>query len=168
MLQVEQVLHHLLTTVSKMFRRVAIAFGSVFIIAIAVTEGLAAVLTKQFPPSGLTHVVAVIIGFSLGLNVALAVGIEEGLRGFIALIRDVAKVTEEAAVKVAREVEKEGGQLLHAAEHEASNLAHGVGGAVQGIERGAVTAVRDVAEVPGRVIGGIERRITGQGTEQSS
>ncbi len=159
MLQVENILHHLLTTLSRTFRRVAVGFGAVFVGAVVVVEGVAIALTGgKFPPTGFTHVVAVIIGFSLALNVALVIAIEEGLRGFIELMRDVARVTEEAAKKVVGEVEKEGGQLLHAAEHEAQNLAHG-----------AATAVRDAARVPGQIIGGIEggvqgieRRVTGQ------
>ncbi len=158
MLQVETVLKHLLTTVGRMFRRVAISFVSVFIIVAAAVEAAGSLLTKQVPAGGLTHVVAVVVGFSLALNVGLAVAIEEGLRGFIHLIQEVAKVTEEAAVKVA-----------HAAEHELGAVAHSAGHVVQDIERGAVTAARDVAHLPGQIVGGIEggvqgieRRVTGQ------
>lgn len=156
MLQVEIIFRHLLGTVGRMFRRVAISFGIVFLATSAISEGVAAVLTKQFPPTGLTHVAALVIGFSWGLIVALAVGIEEGLRGFIHLIEDVVKATEKAAVKIGEEIGKEGGQLLHAAEHEAQSLAQGAGRVVQGVERSASTAVRDVAGIPGRILGGVE------------
>jgi general stress protein YciG len=165
MLQVEAIFKHLLTVVGKMFRRVATSFAITFVAAAAITEAVASVLTKQFPPDSLTHVTAVIIGFGWGLVVALAVAIEEGLRGFIGLIEEVAKATEQAAVKLGQEIGKEGGQLVRGVEHEAQQLASGAGRVVQSVERGTVTAVKDVAGVPGRVIGGIEggvERLTGR------
>jgi hypothetical protein len=174
MLQVETVLKHLLETVGRMFRRVAVGFTAVFIAGIVIVEGVSSALSKQFPATGLTHVVAVVVGFSLALNVALAIAIEEGLRGFITLIREVATAAEREAVKVVHEVEKDGGAIFRAVEHEAGQFAQGAGHVVQGIERGAVTAARDVAHVPGEIIGGveggvqgIERRITGQGTDRN-
>jgi|GEM_PF-2686073 len=173
MLQVEIVLKHLLTTVGRMFRRVAISFAAVFVVVFAVGEGIGAALTKEFPGTGLTHAVAIIIGFSLALNVALAIAIEEGLRGFIALVQDVAKATEKVVENVAHEVVKDGGQLFQAAEHEISTLTHDAGHLVQNIEHGAVVAARDVIRVPGQIIGGveggvqgIERRFTSTPTEQ--
>ncbi len=161
MLQVETIFKHLLTTVGKLFRRVAMSFLVTFLIAAGATEVVASVLTKQFPPASLTHVTAVVIGFGWGLVVGLAVAIEEGLRGFIVLIEEVGKATEQAAVKLGKEIGKEGGQLIHAAEHEAQTLASGAGRVVQSVERGAVTAVKDVAHVPGEIIGGVEQRFGG-------
>src|SRR5579875_1759438 len=158
MLQVETIFRHLLTTVGRLFRRVATAFGITFVIAAGATEGVAGVLTKHFPPDSLTHVTAAVVGFGWALVVALAVAIEEGLRGFVLLIEEVAKATEQAAVKLGKEVVKEGEQVLHGVEHEASALAHGAGHVVQSVERGAVTAVKDVAHVPGQIVGGIEQR----------
>ena len=166
MLQVEAIFKHLLTVVGKLFRRVAAAFGITFLIAAGATEGVAGALTHSFPPSSLTHVTAVVIGFGWGLVVGLAVAIEEGLRGFIGLIEEVAKATEQAAVKLGKEIGKEGGQLLHGVEHEAQQLAQGTGRVVQAVERGAATAVKDAVGIPGRVIGGIEHtaeRLTGHG-----
>ncbi|MBA3824461.1 MAG: hypothetical protein H0X24_11275 [Ktedonobacterales bacterium] len=174
MLQVETIFKHLLTTVGKMFRRVATSFLVTFAGLVVVVEGVAVALAKgQFPPAALTHVVAVVIGFGFGLAVALAVAIEEGLRGFIVLIEEVAKTTERAAVSLGREIGKDGGQLLRAAEHEAGVLAQGAGRVVQSVERGASTAVRDVAHLPGQIISGaenaghsIEERFTGGGGQQ--
>lgn len=170
MLQVETILHHLLSTVGTMFRRVAIGFSGVFLSVIIIVEGIAAALTKEFPPTGLTHLVAVVIGFSLALNVALAIAIEEGLRGFIALIQDVVKVTEAAAKRVGEEVLKDGGSFVRAAEHEFSTLAQGAGRLAQNVEHGAATALRNAEHIPGQIINGveggvqgIERRITGTG-----
>ncbi len=179
MLQVEKVLHHLLEMVGKMFRRVTIAFLSVFAAAVIIVEGVNFGLTLHFG-SGLVHVVAVVIGFSLALNVALAVMIEEGLRGFLALIRELAKDAEQLAGRVAKEVVKDGGQVVQFAEHELQAAATGTGrlvqaverggaSALQGLEHGAATAVRNAEQLPGRLIGGtehavqgLERRITGQ------
>jgi hypothetical protein len=161
MLQIETIFKHLLTTVGKLFRRVATSFLITFVIAAAATEAVAALLTKQFPPAPLTHVTAAVIGFGWGLVVGLAVAIEEGLRGFILLIEEVGKATEQAAVKLGKEIGHEGGQLIHAAEHEAQTLASGAGHVVQSVERGAVTAVKDVAHAPGEIIGGIEQRFGG-------
>jgi len=171
MLQVETIFKHLLTTVGKMFRRVATSFLVTFLGAVAITEGVAIPLSDgKFPPATLTHVVAVVIGFGFGVAVALAVAIEEGLRGFITLIEEVAKTTERAAVSLGREIGKDGGALLRAAEHEAGALAQGAGRVVQSVERGAATAVRDVAHLPGQIIHGaenagrgLEERITGGG-----
>jgi hypothetical protein len=168
MLQVEAILHRLLSTVGRMFRRVAIGFGGVFVAGAAITEGVSAAITRDFP-TALTHVVAVVVGFSLALNVALAIAIEEGLRGFIHLMQDVIKATEKAAEKVVGEVVKEGGALVRGAENEIGQIAHGAGHLVQNVEHGAVTAVKDVVHIPGQIISGIEggvqsveRRITGQ------
>ncbi len=165
-MQVEAIFKHLLTVVGKMFRRVATSFGITFLAAAAITEAIAVPLTKQIPPSSVTHITAVVIGFGWGLVVALAVAIEEGLRGFIGLIEEVAKATEKAAVNLGKEIGKEGGVLLHGAEHEAQNLAQGAGRLVQSVERGASTAVKDVVSLPGRVVGGVEHtaeRLTGRG-----
>ncbi len=174
MLQVETIFKHLLTTVGKMFRRVATSFLVTFLGAVVIVEGASVALTKgQFPPASLTHVVAVVIAFGFGLAVALAVAIEEGLRGFIVLIEEVAKTTEHAAVALGREIGKDGGQLIRAAEREASVLAQGAGHVVQSVERGAVTAARDVAHLPGQIIQGaenagrgLEDRFTGGGGQQ--
>jgi hypothetical protein len=166
MLQVETIFRHLLTTVGKLFRRVATAFGITFLLSAGATEAVAGVLTKHFPPDSLTHVTAAVVGFGWGLVVGLAVAIEEGLRGFVLLIEEVAKATEQAAVKLGKEVAKEGGVLIQGVEHEAQALAHGAGHVVQSVERGASTAVKDVVHVPGQVIGGIEQRFGG-GQNQS-
>lgn len=174
MLQVETVLKHLLETVGRMFRRVAISFAAVFVAGIVIVEGVSSALSREFPATGLTHVVAVVVGFSLALNVALAIAIEEGLRGFITLIREVATAAEREAVKVVQEVAKDGGAVLRTVERDVEQFAQGAGHVVQGIERGAVTAARDVARVPGEVIGGveggvqgIERRFTGQSNDNN-
>lgn len=172
MLQVEIVMRHLLTIVGKMFRRVATAFGIVFVVVAGAVEGLAYVFT-QAVPTGLTHVVAIALGFSMGLTVSLAVAIEEGLRGFIKLIEEVVKATEVAAKKIGEEIIHEGGQLVQGVEHEAQSLVHGAGHLTQGIERGAATAVRDVVQAPGHIIQGaehlaqgVEQRITGHHGDQ--
>jgi hypothetical protein len=154
MMQIEVIFKHLLTIVGKLFRRVAASFAVTFLIAAGATEVVAGVLTKTFPPSALTHVTAAVIGFGWGLVVGLAVAIEEGLRGFVLLIEEVAKATEKAVVSVGKEIGKEGGQLLHSA-----------GNVVQSVERGAATAVRDVAHIPGEIAGGVEhaaQRLTGR------
>jgi hypothetical protein len=168
LLQIEAILHHLLATVGTMFRRIALGFSGVFVVTVGLVEGAAMGLTGQVPPTGLTHVVAVVIGFSLGLNVALAIAIEEGLRGFIHLIKDVSKATEEGAKKLGQEILKDGGALVRAVEHEAGALAQGAGHLAQNVEHGAVTAARDATHLPGQLIGGaegmvqqIERRLTG-------
>jgi hypothetical protein len=169
MLQIETIFRHLLSSVGKMFRRIAVSFLTTFAGAFVIVEGASVAINNgHFPPESLTHVVAVTIGFLGGLVVALAVAIEEGLRSFITLIEEVAKTTERAALNLGREIGKEGGQLIRAAEHEAGALASGAGHIVQSVERGASTAVRDVAHLPGQIIQGaenagrsIEERFTG-------
>lgn len=159
MMQIEVIFKHLLTIVGKLFRRVAASFGVTFLIAAGATEAVAGSLTHQFPPSPLTHVTAAVIGFGWGLVVGLAVAIEEGLRGFILLIEEVGKATEKAVVSVGKEIGKEGEHLLHSA-----------GNVVQSVERGAATAVRDVAHLPGEIIGGVEhtvQRVTGHAQNPS-
>jgi hypothetical protein len=163
MLQVEAILHHLLSTVGRMFRRIAIGFGSALVLTVGAVEGIALALTKDLQPSALTHVVALILGFSIAFNVALAIAIVEGIHSFIILISDVGKATEEAAKKVGTVIASEGAVLAHEAEH-----------IVQNVEHGAVTAARDIAHIPGQIIGGveggvqgIERRIAGSGDTTS-
>jgi hypothetical protein len=138
--QIEVIFRHLLTLVGRMFRRAAAAFALTFVVAVAITEAVASVLTNHFPPDPLTHVTAAIIGFSWGIVVSLAIAIEEGLRGFVVLIEDLAKTTERAADRIGREIAKEGGHLL------------------QGVEHGVSTAVRDVTSgvIPGAMIGAVE------------
>lgn len=163
MLQVERILHHLLDTVKRTFRRVAVSFASVFVAAIAVVEGTGFALTGHFG-EGLVHLVAVVIGFSLALNVALAIAIEEGLRGFLALIKDVAVATEKAV---------EGGVKL--AEHELGDLAHSAGHLAQNAEHSVATVLKRAEQLPGQATGaiegavqGIERRFGGGGQEPPS
>jgi hypothetical protein len=126
MSQVEAILHHLLVSIGTTFRHVAIAFGATFLAGAAVIEAVAALLTKQFPPASLTHVVAAILALSLAFNAALVVAFQEGIRDFIQLLGDVAKSTEEAATKAVQGVEKAGDELLHAGEHGAQSVAHAI------------------------------------------
>lgn len=165
MQQVEKVLHHLLEMVGKMFRRVAISFGAVFVATAAIVEGAGFFLNNYKFDNSLVHVVAVIVGFSFALNVALAVMIEEGLRGFLALIRELTKDAEKLVERVGGAALKEGQQIVHFAEHEAGQLASGAGRLVQSVEKGASTALRGAEQLPGHLasgVQGLERRITGQ------
>lgn len=173
MLQVEKVLHHLLETVGKMFRRVAVSFGIVFLASIAIVEGLGFALTGKFGES-LVHVVAIVIGFSLAINVALAIAIEEGLRGLLNLIKELATDAEKVAAAAGGFALREGSQFASLAEREAGQLAQGAGHLVQSVEHGAATAVRGAEHLPGQIIGGIEggvqgveRRVTGQDAAKS-
>lgn len=169
MQQVQTILHSLLSTVGSMFRRIAIGFGSVFLVSLVAVEGIATALTSKFPPTGLTHVVAVVIGFSLALNVAFAVAIEEGLRGLVKIIEDLIKGAERAAIAIEKEVTKEGGEVLGLVRTEATRALHGSEHLLQNAEHGAATLARDAIHLPGEAVsaveGGfqaIERKVTGQ------
>ncbi len=172
MKELSKILKHLLSTLSHMFRRVATAFAGVFVASFLIVEGSAAFLTKQFPPATLTHVVAILFGFSFGLVVSLLIAIEEGIRGLITIVEEVAVEAEHVASTVLKDVEKGASTLVKGIEHGGETVGHETGHILQSIGGGAGNLLKEAEKLPERALGavegtvsGIERKFTGQHDE---
>ncbi len=136
-------------------------------------EGTAAFLTKQFPPATLTHVVAILLGFSFGMNVSLIIAIEEGIRGLITVVEEVAVEAEHVASTVLKDVEKGASTLVKGIEYGGEAVGHETGHIFQSIGSGAGNLLKDAEKLPERALGavegtvtGIERKFTGQHDEE--
>src|SRR5258708_21656686 len=91
---------HVLGGILHALRAVALAFIIVAVLAAGATEGIAALLTKQFPPSGPTHLAAAALAIAFGYAAAITVAVEEILRPLIPAlaegIQEAHKLVKEA------------------------------------------------------------------------
>lgn len=171
----KDVLHAFLHAV----RSVLITAVIVFIVVALATEVIAAVLTHQVIPSGLTHLVAAALGIAFAYAVAITVAIEELLRAMIKAIElavaESEKLAKEAVVVAERAgqfAERElaqgaqaafrdasalgagaahlAGNVVGGVAHEAQSLEHGAMGAIGGVAHGAHAAEQGlVSRLPG-------------------
>lgn len=137
---------HVLGGILHAIRAIALAFIIVALLAAAATEGIAAALTHQFPPSGATHLAAAALAIAFGYAAAITVAIEEILRTIIKAFEVVIQEAERLGKEAIEEAEK----LGRGAIGEAEKLGHGAL-----IDAGAVG--RTVSGVVGGVVGGVGR-----------
>src|SRR5579875_3319175 len=99
---------HVLGGILHALRAVALAFIIVAILAAAATEGVGFALTKQFPPSGPTHLAAAALAIAFGYAAAITVAIEEILRTMIKAFEYVVQEAEKLGKEAIEEAEKFG------------------------------------------------------------
>lgn len=136
----KDVLHAFLHAV----RSVLITAVVVFIVVALATEVIAAVLTHQIIPSGLTHLVAAALGIAFAYAVAITVAVEELLRAMIKAI--------ELAVAESEKLAKE---AVVAAEHAGQFAERELGQGAQAAFRDAGALGTGVARLAGNVVGGV-------------
>lgn len=134
---------HILGGLLKAFRAIALTGLIVALLTAAATEGVAVVLTKEFPPSGLTHLAAAALAIAFGYAAAITVAIEEILRTIIRAFELVIQEAEKLGKEAAHEAEKLGRMAIldaekagHAAINDAGILGRTVTGAVSGVVGG--------------------------------
>lgn len=163
----------------RALRAVLVTGLIVFVVVALATEVIAAVLTHQIIPNGLTHLVAAALGVAFGYAAAITVAIEELLRAMIKAIELAVEESEKLAVDAIKEAEilgqkaeeelvrgargimNEAGVLGHGTAalasgvvgglaHEAQSLERGVGGLVGGVAHGAQSVEHGIAaRLPG-------------------
>jgi hypothetical protein len=139
---------HILGSLERAFRLMALWGLIVGVIAGLTTEGIGAYLTREFPPSGATHLAAAAIAITFGYAVAVTVAIGEILRGIIHGIELIVKESEQLAQEgiheaelLAQRGEQEALRLGRAALGDAAALEHGVADRFRGMERGVASHV---------------------------
>lgn len=153
---------HILVSIERAFRVMAITG---FIVAIVVglgTEAIGSLLTQQIPAGGFTHLAAAALAIAFGYAVAVTVAIGEILRGLIKSIELVVQESERA-IKIGLEevegmVQHAEGEALHvgrAALHDAAAVGRGVIGGAESLEHGVAQRVHGAEQglanhLPGR------------------
>lgn len=145
----------------RALRAVLISGVVVFIVVALATEVIAAILTQQIIPSGLTHLVAAALGVAFAYAVAITVAFLEMLRAMITIIELAIKESEklaEEAVQVAEKAgqfaERELAQGAQAAVREGAALAQGASHLAGNVASGAVHSVQSVEQGAAGLIGG--------------
>jgi hypothetical protein len=137
---------HVLGGILHALRAVALAFIIVAVLAAGATEGIATLLTKQFPPSGPTHLAAAALAIAFGYAAAITVAVEEILRtiirAFEVVIQEAEKLGKEAvqeAEKIGRGAVSDAGSVGRAVTGVVGGVVGGVGREAHGIEQGVAT-----------------------------
>lgn len=150
---------HVLVGLRRAFYAVALTGLIVAVVAAVVTEVIAWFLTKQFPPSGATHLAAAALAISFGYAAAMTVAIGELLR---AIIKAVELIVEEAE-KLEKKAQQEIGVFAERAGQEAIKVGReaitDTGAAVRTVAGDAGAAGRAVAGVVGGVAGGVGHEV---------
>jgi hypothetical protein len=140
---------HILGSLERAFRLMAITGFIVAIIAGLGTEVIGSLLTKEIPPSGPTHLAAAAIAITFGYAAAVTVAIGEILRGIIRGIELIVEETEHLAQEGLREVESlaqhgeaDALRLGRAALGDVASLGRGVLGGAESIEHGVANRFR--------------------------
>ena len=141
---------HVLGGILHAIRAIALAFIIAGVLAAGATEGIAAALTKQFPPSGATHLAAAALFVAVGYAAAVTVAIEEILRTIIKAFEVVLQEAEKLGKEAIGEAEKLGRGALN----DAGAVGRGVTGVVGGIVGG-------VGHEAGRLESGVASHLPG-------
>ncbi|MFI5271881.1 MAG: hypothetical protein ACHQ4H_02455 [Ktedonobacterales bacterium] len=155
---------HMLVGLRRAFYAVALTGLIVAVLAAAATEFVGYLLTKQFPPSGATHLAAAALAISFGYAAAITVAIGEILRAVIKAVELIVeeaerlekKATEELAifatkagqeaVKVGREAVTDAGSAVRTVTGDAGAVARGAAGVVGGVVGGVGHEVHSVEQ----------------------
>jgi hypothetical protein len=141
---------HILGGILHALRAVALAFIIVAVLAAGATEGIAAALTKQFPPSGPTHLAAAALGIAFGYAAAITVAVEEILRTIIKAFEVVIQEAEKLGKEAVQEAEKIGRGAISDAGSVGRAVTGVVGGVVGGVGHEAHSIEQGVAShLPG-------------------
>jgi hypothetical protein len=158
---------HILSSLERAFRMMAITGFIVAIIAGLSTEVIGSLLTKEIPPSGPTHLAAAAIAVTFGYAAAVTVAIGEILRGIIRGIELIVAETEHLAQEGLHDLEgiaERGGQdalrLGRAAVGDVAGLGHGVVSGAESLEHGIAERFRGAEH-------GIASRVTGRSQDSS-
>lgn len=163
---------HILGALQRTFRAVAVT-GLITAIIVGVgTEGVAYALTRQFPPSGATHLAAAALAVAFGYAAAITVAVEEILRAIIKTIELIVEESEKLAAAALKEGEhlfEEGGtevlKLGRGALHEAGALGRGAVGAAETVGRDAAGVVGGIGGAVGREAHALEAHLPGHHRE---
>jgi hypothetical protein len=128
---------HVLGGILHAIRAIALAFIIVALLAAGATEGIAAALTHQFPPSGATHLAAAALAIAFGYAAAITVAIEEILRTIIKAFEVVLQEAEKLGKEALGEAEKLGRGALSDVGAVGRGVTGVVGGVVGGVGREA-------------------------------
>ncbi len=123
---------HVLGGILHAIRAIALAFIIGAVLAAGATEGIAAALTKQFPPTGATHLAAAALAITFGYAVAITVAIEEILRTIIKAFEVVIQEAEKLGKEALGEAEKLGRGALS----DVGAVGRGVTGVIGGVVGG--------------------------------
>jgi len=134
---------HILGSLERAFRLMAITGFIVAVLSLLATEAVGSLLTNKFPPDGPTHLAAAAIAVTFGYAAAVTVAIGEILRGIIKGIELIVSETEKLAEEGLHEVEvlaqrgeSEALRLGRAAIGDAASLGRGVLGGAESLEHG--------------------------------
>jgi hypothetical protein len=165
---------HILIALEHSVRAVALTGLITGIVMLAAVEGVAYALTRQFPPTGATHLAAVALAVAFAYAAAITVALVEFIRGIIKAIEMIVEESEKLAVAAVREGEtlvREGGEeaarLARGALGEAESLGRGVGGAVAGVVGGVGGAVGREARAVESHLPGHHAGASSSGSESS-
>jgi hypothetical protein len=154
---------HILGSLERAFRLMAITGFIVAILAGLSTEVIGSFLTNEVPPTGPTHLAAAAIAITFGYAAAVTVAIGEILRGLIRGIELIVSETEHLAQEGLHEVETfaergegEALRLGRAAIGDVASLGRGVIGGAESVEHGIAS------HLPGH------RQDSGQNTGQNT
>lgn len=159
---------HVLGGLLKAFRAIALTGLIVALVAAAATEGVAVALTREFPPSGMTHLAAAALAIAFGYAAAITVAIEEILRTIIRAFELVIQEAEKLGKEAAQEAEKLGRVAIMDAE-KAGRVALNDAGIVGRTVTGAVSGVVGGIAHEGRAIEqGVASHLPGQHSVSNS
>lgn len=159
---------HILGSLERAFRLMALWGLIVGVLAGIATEAVGAALTHEFPPSGATHLAAAAIAITFGYAVAVTVAIGEILRGIIRGIELIVKESEELAQEGLHEAEV----LAQRGEQEALRFGRAALGDAAAVGRGVVGGAESLEhDVAGRFRGmerGVASHVPGHHNDPSA
>ncbi len=153
---------HILGSLERAFRLMALTGFIVFVLVGLAAEGIGTYLTHDWPPSGATHLAAAALAISFGYAAAVTVAIGEILRGIIKGIELIVAETEQLAQEglheaelLAQRGEQEALRFGRAALGDAAAVGRGVIGGAEGLEHGVADRLRGAergvaSHLPGR------------------